>query len=156
MMGWFSLMQDTGKWSAEQRAAAIEEFSLYKTRLRPLIREADLYHVSARPDGLGWDGVEYFSKTRHRGVLYAFRGSAPGENTHRFALRGLEADRPYRISLTRDGDATGTADAGIATRSGRDLMESGIEVDLPEPDSSALVFIDAASLALTGHRRNRS
>jgi len=156
MMGWFSLMQDTGKWTAEQRAAAIEEFSLYKKRLRPLIREADLYHVSARPDGLGWDGVEYFSKTQHRGVLYAFRGSAPGGNTHRFALRGLEADRPYRISLKRDGDATGTGDAGIATRSGRDLMESGIEVDLPEPDSSALVFIDAASLALTGHRRNRS
>jgi len=165
MMGWFSLMQDTGHWTPAQRAAAIEEFSLYKRRLRPLIRAADLYHVSPRPDGLGWDGMEYFSKQRRRGVLYAFRGSSPDERAHRFRLRGLDAAQPYRISFANDGGAANEGGAAVKTLSGGDLMEQGLEVDLSEPDTSALVFIDAERVSGRGdaipagaarHGKNRS
>ena len=59
MMGWLTIMQDT-KHGRRKSAAAKAEFALYKRKLRPLIRDADLYHVSARPDGVHWDGVEYF------------------------------------------------------------------------------------------------
>jgi hypothetical protein len=52
MLGWFSLMLDARQWTPEQRAAARGEFALYKNPLRPLIREADLYHVAQRPDGV--------------------------------------------------------------------------------------------------------
>jgi hypothetical protein len=143
MMGWFTLMQDTGKWTSAQRAAAIEEFSMYRRRLRPLIRVADLYHVSARPDGLGWDAIEYFTKTQDRGVLYAFRGSSTEDSAHRFPLRGLDSERRYRISFTDDA-SPGTARSPRATiMSGRELLEHGIVVDLAEPNSSALAFIDA-------------
>ena len=75
MMGWLSIMQDTSAWTPEQHAAAKAAIELYKTRLRPLLRDADLYHVSARPDGVQWDGIEYIDRTRRHGVLYAFRGS---------------------------------------------------------------------------------
>lgn len=136
MMGWFSLMQDTAQWNPEQRAAAIEEFSLYKNRLRPLIRSADLYHVSERPDGVGWDGIEYFSKTQGHGVLYAFRGSSPQDGSHRFELRGLDPQGRYRLSVYGSPD--------VNTMTGRDLMAHGVEVALTEPLSSALVFLDAA------------
>src|SRR5256884_9442743 len=61
MMSWCTIMQDTNAWTAEQHSAARHAFELYKTRLRPLIREADLYHISARPDGVRWGGVEYFT-----------------------------------------------------------------------------------------------
>jgi hypothetical protein len=132
---------------------------LYKRRLRPLIRSADLYHVSQRPDGLGWDGVEYFSKRQRRGVLYAFRGSSLGESAHRFKLRGLDAEQRYRISFAQGGNQ------GIATLSGQDLMRSGVDVDLREPNSSALVFInaerrssqrDAIPVPAARHSKNRS
>ncbi|HEV2473715.1 MAG TPA: glycoside hydrolase family 36 protein, partial [Chthonomonadales bacterium] len=60
MMGWITIMTDTTAWTAEQHELARSAFALYKERLRPLIRDARLYHVSARPDGARWDGMEYW------------------------------------------------------------------------------------------------
>lgn len=137
MMGWFSLMLDTSQWSAQQHAAAIAEFALYKQSLRPLIREADLYHVSPRPDGVHWDGIEYYSPRSGRGVLYAFRGSAEDEPSHRYLLQGLDPRRRYRVSY-RDHDER---HARIVP--GEILMRDGVEVALAEPLTSDLVFIRA-------------
>src|SRR5947199_162561 len=40
MLRWCSLMLDTGRWSARQRADAHVQFALYKSALRPLSRHA--------------------------------------------------------------------------------------------------------------------
>lgn len=136
MLGWFSLMADTGRWDAAQRAAARRELALYRTALRPLIRSADLYHVSERPDGVHWDGIEYYSGELGRGVLYAFRGSAPGEPVHRFRLEGLAPRSHYRLRFQDRGEA---ADR-IAT--GAELMRRGAPVYLATTTSSELVFIE--------------
>jgi alpha-galactosidase len=134
MLGWFSLMQDASQWNAAQRAAARAEFAVYKSKLRPLIRSADLYHVSARPDGVHWDGIEYFVPAEGRGVLYAFRGSHPGEPTHRFALQGLRPEARYRLHFQDQGAAGDRTEAGSA------LMDHGLTVSLSDPLSSELVF----------------
>ena len=138
MQGWFSLMLDSSRWSVAERAAASAEFALYKRSLRPLIREADLYHVSDRPDGVHWDGIEYFSNNAGRGVLYAFRGNGADEATHRFVLRGLDGRRRYRLHFQDQGAA---ADRIVA---GESLLQEGLEIRLPEPLSSELVFIATA------------
>jgi len=138
MLGWFSLMLDSSLWSPEQREEARAQFALYKSMLRPLIREADVYHVSARPDGVRWDGIEYFSPGRHRGVLYAFRGTVPDQPTHRFRLLGLNPAGRYRARFQDQGTA---ADRML---SGQSLMQEGIEVALPWPQSSELVFLEQA------------
>lgn len=135
MLGWLTIMQDTNAWSAEQHSAAKAEIQTYKTRLRPLIRDADLYHVSARPDGVHWDGIEYFDARRGAGVLFAFRGSSPNATEHVFALRGLDADASYRIEFQDHSSQD-------RTLSGRDLMTPGLRVNLPVPNSSELVFLD--------------
>jgi Melibiase/Glycosyl hydrolase family 36 C-terminal domain len=132
MMGWFSLMLDSSQWTAKQRAAAKQEFSLYKKMLRPLIRDADLYHVERRPDGLHWDGVEYYSAKLKRGVIYAFRGSAD-QSTHRYRLSGLNRARHYRLTF-HDHPADGL------TLSGETLMTAGVDVHLGLPLSSELIF----------------
>jgi hypothetical protein len=137
MMGWFSLMLDSSQWSAEQHAAARAEIALYKARLRPLIRSADLYHVGERPDGVHWDGIEYFDAGRGVGVLYAFRGSSPDEPAHHFVLQGLEPEQHYRLTFNDQGPATARVE------SGRTLLHRGVAVSLPEPLSSELVFIEA-------------
>jgi alpha-galactosidase len=134
MLGWFSLMLDTHRWTAEQRADAQAQFALYRTALRPLIRGADLYHVSERPDGVHWDGIEYWSPAERRGVLYAFRGSAPGEPVHRFRLAGLVPQSRYALHF-HDGETTRTA-------TGRTLMREGVAVTLPIPLASELVFLE--------------
>ena len=135
MMGWLTIMQDTNAWTAEQHALAKEEFGTYKRFLRPLIRSADLYHVSPRPDGMHWDGIEYFNTTLGQGVVYAFRGSSPAEDKHIFYLQGLQPNARYRLSFHDR-----TAPNRIA--SGQELMHGGMFVHLNAPDSSELVFLN--------------
>ena len=134
MMGWLTVMLDTTAWSVEQRAAAKASFALYKADLRPLIRDADLYHVSARPDGVHWDGLEYFDPTKGRGVLYAFRGSTTTESTHTFPLQGVHPGRSYRLQF-QDRSAP---DLNVT---GSELLSRGLIVNLPVPLSSELIFL---------------
>jgi alpha-galactosidase len=136
MLGWFSLMLDTSHWSPRQRADARVQFALYKSALRPLIREADLYHVSKRPDGVHWDGVEYYSAGLGRGVLYAFRGSEPDQPTHRFRLLGLIPGRRYALKFQDQGAAADRVQTGHV------LTQQGVAVTLKWPLSSELVFFE--------------
>jgi alpha-galactosidase len=138
MMGWMSIMQDTNSWTEEQHAVAKTEFALYKKELRPLIRDADLYHISERPDGVHWDGLEYFDPRNGRGVVYAFRGTTADESHHSFALQGL---RPYRNYHLRFQDHS-SADRMV---SGRELLRNGLTVVLPIPESSELVFLEESA-----------
>ncbi len=135
MMGWFSLMLDASQWTAGQREAAQREFALYKSSLRPLIREADLYHVSERPDGVHWDGMEYYSARLRRGVLYVFRGSASDLPMHRFRLRGLNRATRYRLAFQDNPAANREV-------TGESLMQMGVDVRLGLPLSSDLIFFE--------------
>ena len=136
MLGWFSLMLDSTTWTQEQHAVARAEFTLYKEKLRPLIREADLYHVSERPDGVRWDGIEYFDPASRRGVLFAFHGSTP-EQAHVFIMRGLNGAATYRVKFQDRSSADYTAQ-------GTQLMKAGITVRQPVNNSAELVFLEQA------------
>ena len=139
MMGWVTIMTDTTAWTAPQHEAAREAIALYKQELRPLIRDAQLYHISSRPDGMRWDGMEYWDPARGRGVVFAFRGTTPDESEHRFVLAGLNVAKRYRLHF-QDGSAPDQE------ATGSDLMGTGLEVHLQDPLSSELVFLeDAAS-----------
>lgn len=135
MLGWFSLMMDSSIWTSSQRQTARAEFVSYKTKLRPLIRNADLYHVSSRPDGVHWDGIEYFDPASDAGVLFAFRGSSVVDHAHTFPVHGLQANHQYRITFHDHTSAPYTA-------SGERLMQSGVTVQTVTPDSSELVFLE--------------
>lgn len=135
MMGWLAIMQDTTAWTPQQHKAAREEFQLYKSQLRPLIRDALLYHVSPRPDGVRWDAVEYFDPRRQRGVVYVFRGST-AETNHHFVLHGLRADVNYHLRFHDHSSPD-------LTISGRELMSTGLLVHLRASNSSELVFFSS-------------
>jgi melibiase-like protein/glycosyl hydrolase family 36 len=135
MMGWLTIMINTPTWSAEQHAEAAREIDLYKKELRPLIRDASLYHVSQRPDGIHWDGIEYWDTDRQRGVLYAFHGTDAQEKSHRYALQGLQPASRYHL---RYYDHT----SPDRTVTGRELMGKGVDVKLPLPNTSELIFIE--------------
>ena len=136
MMGWLTIMTDTTAWSGEQHAAAKQEIDLYKKNLRALIRDASLYHVSPRPDGVHWDGVEYWDPEKRKGVVYAFRGTSE-EKTHSFPLKGLSPSGHYQLRFLDH-----SAPDRIA--GGSELMDRGLKVDLNLPNSSELIFIEGA------------
>ena len=133
MMGWCTIMLDMSKWNAEQRAAAKRQFEIYKTQLRPLIAHGNLYHVSERPDGKRWDGIQYASPEFDKAVLFAFRGTTE-QNSHTFRLKGLAPEKNYDVSCE---DGTGKAQS----LTGHQLMRNGITITLPEPNSSELIFL---------------
>jgi alpha-galactosidase len=134
MMGWLSLMIDTIWWNAQQHAIAKEELQLYKTRLRPLIRDANLYHISERPDGKRWDGMEYFDSANGQGVVYAFRGST-AESVHRFKLKGLKRTSRYRLRFHDHSSADHVVGGDV-------LMKTGVQVRLSLTNSSELIFVE--------------
>jgi alpha-galactosidase len=136
MMGWLSIMIDTTSWNKQQHQAAKEEIQLYKSQLRPLIRDANLYHISERPDGVQWDGMEYFDPHTHRGVVYAFRGSTGTELEHTFVLRGLEPSSHYRVRFHDHP-------SNDQTIGGDKLMRTGLVVRIPVANSSEIVFLEA-------------
>ena len=140
MMGWLTVMVDTNTWSTEQHSAAKRQIELYKTQLRPLIRDGDLYHVSPRPDGVHWDGIQYFDPRRKTGVLYAFRGTIPDAPEHEFVLQGLRSEAAYHIRFY-----DGTLPDRVV--SGGELLRSGLRVKLTLPNSSELVFLEEAAAA---------
>jgi hypothetical protein len=140
MMGWTTIMLDTTIWSPEQHDTARNAFALYKRELRPLIRDARLYHVSQRPDGVHWDGMEYWDPARKKGVVFAFRGTVADESEHMFTLAGLDPLRRYRLHF-QDGSAPDRVALGS------ELMGAGLEVSLKTPLSSELVFVDEPAVA---------
>jgi len=84
--------------------------------------------------------LEYWDPARGKGVVFAFRGTVPDEAEHRFALAGLDATTRYRLHF-QDGSAPDQ------TATGAELMSPGIEVHLPNPLSSELVFLEDAGRA---------
>lgn len=135
MMGWLTVMMDTTAWTAEQHAVAKDEFELYKKQLRPLIRDADLYHISPRPDGVHWDGIQYYHPKAENGVIYAFRGSTGSESTHNFVLKGLQRKTLYKLHFHDHS----SLDRSVI---GRELLTTGVRVTLPVPYSSELIFFE--------------
>jgi alpha-galactosidase len=138
MMGWLTIMTDTNAWTPEQYAEAKKEIDLYKKELRSLIRDASLYHVSPRPDGVHWDGIEYWDSDRQRGVVYAFRGTIEGENNHSYPLQGLQPSGRYLLKFYDHS-------APDRTVTGQELITRGLNVALALPNSSELIFIEAAA-----------
>ena len=145
MMGWMTLMQDSTVWTAEQHEAARQAFALYKEKLRPLIRDAQLYHVSERPDGVRWDGMEYWDAAQKHGVVYAFRGSTATEAEHTYKLSGLNPEAKYNLHF-QDGSSQDREEVG------RELMTKGLTVQLKEPLSSELVFLDEIAVIHSSSR----
>jgi hypothetical protein len=140
MMGWLTIMLDTNAWSPEQHTEAKKEIDLYKKELRGFIRDANLYHVSPRPDGVHWDGVEYWDAQRKKGVVYAFRGSTTNENSHDFVLQGLQDSTRYSIKFHDHSGKDRTMTGRELT--GKESSQRGLKISLAWPNSSEIVFIE--------------
>ena len=124
-------------WTEQEKDALKACVETYKTKIRPLVREADLYHVFPRPDGRNRDGIEYYDPAAGKGVIYLFQPSseilvAP------IRLKGLDRQRMYHVSF-EDGAQP------PCVKSGEELMEKGLPVKLEGEEVSELIFFEVAS-----------
>ena len=136
-MWWFDSPNPTNggqAWTEAERQAIARSVNTYKTKLRPLIRTADLYHIFPRPDDKNWDGLQYFDPAAGKGVVFIFK-PAEGANSMSIRLRGLDPQKKYRITFD---DATNPT----MEKLGAELMQ-GLAVTLKGAPISELVFIEA-------------
>ena len=121
-------------WTDDEKAAVKAAVTTYKTRIRPLVRSADLYHILPRPDGKNWDGIQYHDAATGKGVVYLFKPSAVAD-TITVKLRGVDSAKRYRVSF-EDGSNP------ASEKTGAELM-AGLDVTLKGAPVSELVFIEA-------------
>jgi hypothetical protein len=125
-------------WTASQKALIKDAVNTYKTRLRPLIRSANLYHIFPRPDDKVWDGIEYFDPVARKGAVYVFRPDSPTDS-QAVRFKGLDAKARYWL-WCEDGSLTPTE------QTGDDLMRTGLTLRLAQPFTSEVVFLQDAAL----------
>lgn len=151
MMGWCTLMLDVSKWSPAQQETAKREFDRYKKRIRPQIRDGNIYHVLPRPSANGWDGIQYHTITTDTGVLFVFR-SQSDQDRIAVPLKGLRPEVSYEVSYVDESSPPLAAQ-------GKDLMTAGLPVILKSRESSEIVLISrspALPERAAGYRDNTS
>jgi hypothetical protein len=124
-------------WTPEEKEAIKACVHTYKTKIRPLVRQGDLYHILPRPDGRNWDGVEYYDPAVGKGVVYLFQPTRRDAPT-RIRLKGLDATERYNV---RFEDGTHSS----SVKSGEELINTGLELSLQGDEISELIFFQVAS-----------
>ena len=121
-------------WTDDEKAAVKAAVATYKAKIRPLVRNADLYHILPRPDGKNWDGIQYYDPAARKGVVYIFKPAAETD-TATIKLRGVESKTTYRLTFEDGSNPT-------VEKTGEELAK-GINVTLKGAPVSELMFLDA-------------
>jgi len=110
---------------------------LHNEKIKPLIREANLYHTLPRPDHIHWDGIQYGCDTIPEngiaGALFLFKPTDEEGQEKTVRIRGLNPDLTYFVEFYERKEQSFTA-------AGRELMENGLKCVIPEPCGSEIVF----------------
>ncbi len=111
--------------------------TMYNEKIKPLVREADLYHVLPRPDGINWDGIQYADKDSEneiKGCLFVYKPTNNEGETKNIKLRGLYEDRDY-ILTSEDSRFE------PVTVNGKVLMEEGFDMTIKGDMGSDILWI---------------
>ncbi len=114
-------------------------FNMYNNKIKPLIRNGDLYHILPRPDGTNWDGMMYAdadSQNKIKGVVFLFKPSAGVGATKNIKLRGLNPQKNYLLTF-EDRKEQNTVLSGSV------LMNNGISVRIDDIGSE-IIWIEEA------------
>jgi hypothetical protein len=115
-----------GAWmaDADSRPAYLTDYAahiaLYKTKQRPILRNAQVFHILPLPDGTNWDGVEYFNPslgTGGKGSVFLFKPGSGAGDSKVIYLKGLDSTANYTISF-QDGHGTSGTYTGAALMNG--------------------------------------
>jgi alpha-galactosidase len=119
MCGSLGVGGDLLKWSKAERAQAAGLIALYM-EIRPIVQLGDQYRLRS-PQAGPFSAVQYVSKDRREGVLFAFRTHIPEPvQLPPLYLRGLDEETLYEV------------EGFPGARSGRAWMRAGLSVSLGE------------------------
>lgn len=129
------LMDKITEWPDWMAEFMRKEIGVYKS-VRTLIRDGKVYHLTPPPDGTFNDYIQSCDVSTGRSVIFVYRQEAPSD-LDLVRPRGLRPEAAYRVRFQDD--------PRVIVALGRELMESGIEVRLPQEWRAEVVYIDPES-----------
>jgi hypothetical protein len=105
----------------QEEGVARETWNLYQTKQRAILRGGDVYHILPFPDGINWDGMQFFNTDINKGSVLLFKPSENIADTKVIKLKGLDRQVMYTLTF-QDRKEQNTK------MTGEELMEKGIEV----------------------------
>ncbi|MBM4027107.1 MAG: hypothetical protein FJ280_17135 [Planctomycetes bacterium] len=108
--------------------------ALFKNRLRPLMRSGDLYHLTLRPDGVNWDGIQYQDPVTGKGAVMLFKPNSKVD-TRRIFLKKLARTKTYALSFQDRPEQN-------LRKTGAELMDDGFDVTMTGELVSEIIWIE--------------
>jgi len=111
--------------------------SLHNNIIKPLIRDANLYHIFPRPDMIHWDGMQYgcdfIPDSGVCGAAFLFKPTNEEGATKHIPVRGLNPDYLYSVEFKQRPEQN-------FTTSGRELMENGYDFTIEEESGNDIAL----------------
>ena len=143
-MGFRSVILSAPMWGSWTGQTVLYDYyteyaSMFSEKIRPLVRNGNLYHILPRPDGVNWDGIMYSDKDSEneiKGAVFLFKPSTDAEDTKNVVLKGLDENTLYNLTFQDRPEQNVTA-------TGAELMSNGVNVNI-EYVGSEIIWITEA------------
>lgn len=110
---------------------------MYQEKIKPLVKYANLYHILPRPDNINWDGVEYYNPDVTDGIkgcVFLFKPTDTEGSIKTIYFKGLDENTQYTLEF-EDRPEQNTV------KSGKELMENGLDVEITGDFGSEIIWI---------------
>jgi hypothetical protein len=105
----------------QEEGVARETWNLYQTKQRAILRGCDVYHILPFPDGVNWDGMQFFNIDINKGSVVLFKPSESAPDSKVINFKGLDRTVTYKLTFEDRKDQN-------TSMTGAELMDRGIEV----------------------------
>lgn len=135
-------------------AAYHENLPLYKSRQRPILRGANVYHILPMANGVDWDGLQFHNPDLGEGSVFLFKGSAKSadDDAKMIYLKGLDPKATYTLEFQDRKQQS-------CSRTGAQLMFDGLRVSgMTGDEASELIWVhgpkgDTSTASVTERQR---
>ena len=143
MSGAMGLDLDAGKLSLDEKQLIARAVELYKSRLRPVVQQGDLYRLES-PYRKPRATLDYVSADRSRAVLFIYQ--LKESDGSKVLPHGLDPGRPYRIQeVNLPPGATSTLAKQGQVLDGGTWMREGFASPCHTPLTSAVIEFTSES-----------
>lgn len=137
MLGSWSGSEDHFHLKYDLRNYYNKYVNLHNDKIKPIMRDGNLYHILPRPDNIHWDGMQYgcdfVPQNRVGGISFLFKPTSAEGSTKQIPVRGLNPDYTYRAQFYQRTEQSFSA-------TGRELMEKGFRCTIDAECGSEMVF----------------
>jgi alpha-galactosidase len=130
--GPWHLMNQLPAMTSGAKAFAAGEIAVYKN-IRDHIRSGAVYHLTGEPGVNRTDAIESYLPSSDSAITVVARNNT-AQAFADIKLHGLKADKTYQVSFETD--------RRILAMTGQQILDTGVRVNLPDPQSAEIVYVN--------------